>query len=74
MGPSLRTFELANWARSRGLSAADEQQLRAVFEERDRLNEALEDLLVDVDLTANWTGAAPMSAQAARRLLEETAP
>jgi hypothetical protein len=37
MGPTLRTSELAAWARSRKLNPADEWQLRAVFEERDRL-------------------------------------
>jgi hypothetical protein len=35
MGPSLQTHELSAWCKSRGLSAADEAQLRAVFEERD---------------------------------------
>ena len=37
MGPSLQTFELEAWARSRCLSPADASQLRAVFEERDTL-------------------------------------
>jgi hypothetical protein len=35
MGPSLQTFELAAWCRSRRIDAPDESMLRAVFEERD---------------------------------------
>lgn len=35
MGPPLALKELAAWCRSRGLSEADAEQLRAVFAERD---------------------------------------
>ena len=41
MGPSLRLSELEAWCRSRGVSEADESQLRAVFEERDRFERDL---------------------------------
>lgn len=74
MGPSLRTWELAAWCRSRRIDAADETMLRVVFEERDNLRHALEDLLTDVDAAAVWTGARPESARTAQTRLEETAP
>jgi hypothetical protein len=48
--------------------------LRVVFEERDNLRHALEDLLTDVDAAAVWTGARPESARTAQTRLEETAP
>lgn len=41
MGPTLQTFELEAWARSRSLSKADTEQLRGVFEERDTFHQAL---------------------------------
>lgn len=37
-GPTLTTEELVAWALSRKLSNADTEQLRAVFEERDRMD------------------------------------
>lgn len=59
-GPSLQSFEFDSWARSRQLSRADAEQLRAVFEERDRLREALEDLVIDARALADrspWSTA-----------------
>jgi outer membrane protein TolC len=70
MGPSLRTWELDDWARSRGLSAADAQQLRAVFVERDRLLEVLDDMLSD----AGEICSAFESVEAARRVVVEVSP
>jgi hypothetical protein len=75
MGPSLRTWELESWCRSRRIDKADEPMLRAVFEERDRLREALEQVLIDVEAVARMRLVSPgPAAEEARLLLEETAP
>lgn len=80
MGPSLQTWEFDAWARSRGLSRADAEQLRAVFEERDRLLQALEDLIIDADIAFNrrlpWDmrDGKPASLESALALISEICP
>lgn len=53
VGPPLQTSELESWAKSRGLSDADTAQLRAVFEERDRLGYALEGIAFEFERTVD---------------------
>lgn len=75
MGPSLRTFELGSFCRSRGISPADEMVLRAVFDERDQLRVHLDDVVANAQTAASvYGGGLPDSIKEAHKLLAETEP